>query len=141
MKVGSRGIALSRSCTSLAKPSFRPTPSVCSNREYRSTEASHSPQPATANLSSRWLSDVKQRLGKCLTFGLQPEQTQEAGRILQEIAHDWRALVAGSEGFLTSPKRQGLYRHRVVWGEQDAMVRQLSNLPSAGTVLRPRQAG
>ena len=91
-------------------------------RRQRSTEASTAQEPATASLSPRWLSDVKQRLGKCITFGLRPDQTQEAGHILQEIARDWRELVAGSEGFLTSPHRRGLFRRRVVWGEQDAMV-------------------
>ena len=57
-----------------------------------------------------------------MTFGLKPDQTKEAGLILQEIASDWRQLLAGSEGFLTDPKRTGLLRHKVVWGEQDAMV-------------------
>lgn len=50
-------------------------------------------------------------------FGLQPEQTREAGSIVQEIAADWRELIAGSEGFLTSKDRRGLYRQEVVWGE------------------------
>jgi hypothetical protein len=50
-------------------------------------------------------------------FGLRPEQTREAGSIVQEIAADWRELIAGSEGFLTSKDRRGLYRQDVVWGE------------------------
>ena len=79
-------------------------------------------EPATASLSPRWLSDVKQRVGKCILFGLKPHQTQEAGNILQEIARDWRELVAGSEGFLTSKEHRGLYRQSVVWGEMDSMV-------------------
>lgn len=54
-------------------------------------------------------------------FGLQPEQTREAGSIVQEIAADWRELIAGSEGFLTSKDRRGLYRQEVVWGEMDSM--------------------
>lgn len=53
-------------------------------------------------------------------FGLDPVQTKEAGSILQEIAVDWRELVAGSEGFLTGNEQRGLYRHRVVWGEMVA---------------------
>jgi hypothetical protein len=86
-------------------------------RQYASTET-----PATATLSPRWLSDVKQRIGKCILFGLQPEQKTEAAAILEEICRDWRELLAGSEGFLTSPQRRGLFRRRVIWGEQDAMV-------------------
>jgi hypothetical protein len=50
-------------------------------------------------------------------FGISPAQTQEAGSILEEISSDWRELVAGSEGFLTSKKYRGLYRQEVVWGE------------------------
>lgn len=40
-----------------------------------------------------------------------------AGGVLEEIARDWRELVAGSEGFLTGEKYCGLHRHNVVWGE------------------------
>jgi hypothetical protein len=53
-------------------------------------------------------------------FGLNPEQTKEACSVLQEIALDWRGLVAGSEGFLTEKDRTGLYRQAVVWGEMVA---------------------
>ena len=73
--------------------------------------------PATVLLSPRWLFDLRSRVGKCIMFGLQPEQTREAGSIVQEIAADWRELIAGSEGFLTSKDRRGLYRQEVVWGE------------------------
>ena len=53
-------------------------------------------------------------------FGISSAQTQEAGSILQEIAKDWRELVAGSEGFLTGQEYRGLYRQEVVWGEMVA---------------------
>jgi hypothetical protein len=90
---------------------------------HQSTNASSKPeQSATTSLSPRWLSDVKQRIGKCITFGLKPHQVDEAGKMLAEISQDWRELVAGSEGFLTGPKRRGLYRQEVVWGEMDSMV-------------------
>lgn len=84
-------------------------------RRYRSTNAS-------AQLNPRWLSDLKQRIGKCIAFGLTPAQTGAAGAILSEVARDWRELVAGSEGYLTSPSRRGLHRWPVAWGEQDSMV-------------------
>lgn len=54
-------------------------------------------------------------------FGLKPTQVNDAGHILQQLARDWRELIAGSEGFLTDEKRRGLYRHNVVWGEMDVM--------------------
>jgi hypothetical protein len=50
-------------------------------------------------------------------FGLTPVQVDQAGRILQQIAQDWRELIAGSEGFLTGETRRAVFRHNVVWGE------------------------
>ena len=73
--------------------------------------------PVTDSLNPRWLSETKSRVGKCIMFGLKPHQTKEAGDILQEIAQDWRELVAGSEGYLTGEDRRGLYKQEVVWGE------------------------
>lgn len=52
---------------------------------------------------------------------MKPPQVATAGAILAEIVRDWRELVAGSEGFLTSTSRRGLYRHQVVWGDMDSM--------------------
>lgn len=72
---------------------------------------------ASRPIDPRWLSDVKQRVGKCITFGLSSKQTDEAGSILQQLASDWIELVAGSEGYLTAPGRVGLDRQAVVWGE------------------------
>jgi hypothetical protein len=60
---------------------------------------------------------MKRRLGRCMMFGLKPTQIDEAGKILNQLARDWRELIAGSEGFLTDEKRRALYRHNVVWGE------------------------
>lgn len=53
-----------------------------------------------------------------MMFGLKPAQIEDAGKILQQLARDWRELIAGSEGFLTDEKRRSLYKHNVVWGEQ-----------------------
>lgn len=50
-------------------------------------------------------------------FGIDDAQTSEAASILQEVSSDWRELLAGSEGFLTSQEYRGLYRQEVVWGE------------------------
>jgi hypothetical protein len=51
-------------------------------------------------------------------FGMKPPLVDEGGKILQQLAHEWRELIAGSEGFLTDKKRRSLFRHNVVWGEQ-----------------------
>lgn len=73
-------------------------------------------------LPPRWLSDLKRRIGRCISFGLRPEQVRRAGDVLKVVSREWRDLVAGSEGFLTGPDRAGLQRHRVVWGDMDSMV-------------------
>lgn len=104
-------------------PAFPSLPryAVSAARRHQST-ASDAPA-ANAQLSPRWLSDVKTRVGACITFGLTPPQIALAGSILEEIAEDWRELVAGSEGYLTSHTRRSLHRWPVAWGEQDSMVR------------------
>lgn len=71
----------------------------------------------TTLLPPRWLSDLKTRIGKCILFGLQPTQIDEAGSLLGTVAKDWRQLVAGSEGFLVGRGRAGLEGQEVVWGE------------------------
>lgn len=91
-------------------------------RSLSSRQRSTTTESATEKLSPRWLGDVKQRLGKCMTFGMKPEQVARAGAVLETVARDWRELVAGSEGFLTSENRRGFYRHEIVWGEMDSMV-------------------
>jgi hypothetical protein len=96
-------------------------------------------EKGAAALSPRWLSDLKTRIGKCISFGLKPEQVRRAGNVLQVVGREWRDLVAGSEGFLTGPGRVGLERHRVVWGDMDSMVCLMSgdvgNLKVLGRVL------
>ncbi|KAI2056845.1 hypothetical protein LOZ43_003361 [Ophidiomyces ophidiicola] len=82
---------------------------------------SSSAPPAHHKFDSKWLSKTKQRLAKCMQYGLKPEQALVAGDISQQVARDWRELVAGGEGFLTCEKRQGLSKHNVVWGEMDVM--------------------
>lgn len=49
------------------------------------------------------------------------EQTTRAGVLLAEVARDWKELVAGSEGYLISPKRAGITSTLIEWGHQDAM--------------------
>lgn len=96
-------------------------PNGISSRRLRSTTTATTSAPATASLSPRWLSDVKQRIGKCLTFGADEQQTKKAGLVLSDVSRDWRELLAGSEGYLTDAKRRGIYRQEIVWGDQDSM--------------------
>ncbi|KAJ5706842.1 hypothetical protein N7488_006643 [Penicillium malachiteum] len=100
------------------------------NRHFFSsiTSAQNAQSPAPQDppaqphrIDPRWLTMMKRRIGRCMMFGMKPAQVDTAGKILQELARDWRELIAGSEGFLTDEKRRSLYRHNVVWGEQDIM--------------------
>lgn len=70
-----------------------------------------------AKIATRWLPDLRARVGKCISFGLQPAQVEEAGSILRAVSENWRELLAGSEGFLVGKGRAGLEGHQVVWGE------------------------
>ncbi|KAL2700019.1 hypothetical protein AAEP93_008542 [Penicillium crustosum] len=76
------------------------------------------PDSVSTPINPRWLTMTKRRIGKCMMFGMKPAQIDEGGKILQQLAKEWRELIAGSEGFLTDKKRRSLYRHNVVWGEQ-----------------------
>ncbi|KAJ5380144.1 uncharacterized protein N7496_002572 [Penicillium cataractarum] len=83
--------------------------------------APENPPTRPHGIDPRWLTMMKRRIGRCMMFGLKPAQIDDAGKILQQLARDWRELIAGSEGFLTDEKRRSLYRHNVVWGEMDIM--------------------
>ncbi|OQE15841.1 hypothetical protein PENFLA_c030G01919 [Penicillium flavigenum] len=85
------------------------------------------PDSASTPINPRWLTMTKRRVGKCMMFGMKPAQIDEGGKILQQLAKEWRELVAGSEGFLTDKKRRSLFRHNVVWGEQ-GMLRHVNNV-------------
>ncbi|MCJ1292368.1 hypothetical protein MMC34_003918 [Xylographa carneopallida] len=68
--------------------------------------------------SSRWLSDLKSRVGKCIMFGLRGKQIEEAGRIAKVLGEEWRGLIAGREGFLLNKGQEGTVR----WGEMDLLL-------------------
>lgn len=119
--IGSRGSAAGRSfghaITRAVATSIRTTrafSATCTARE-------ESGSSKTANLSSRWLSDLKTRLGKCIQYGMNDNQVNQAGLLLAEVSRDWKELVAGSEGYLTSKKRAGITSTLIEWGHQDAM--------------------
>ncbi|OBT74555.1 hypothetical protein VF21_07559 [Pseudogymnoascus sp. 05NY08] len=101
-----------RSTASTARVSSRPS---------SSNAAAHSKGAGLPALSPKWLSDTKLRIGKCLTFGMNAEQVQQAAKICKILGQEWKELLAGSEGFLTDEKRAGLLGHRVSWGELDSM--------------------
>ncbi|RMZ87038.1 hypothetical protein DV736_g5741, partial [Chaetothyriales sp. CBS 134916] len=54
-------------------------------------------------------------------FGMAVHLVDEASSILCELGDNWRNLVVGAEGFITEPKRAGLDRTPIQWGDQDSM--------------------
>lgn len=88
------------------------------HRQQSTTTKRPLPQSAP---NARFLSDTKSRIGKCLTFGLPEELLPKASSILSTLSTDWRSLTIGTEGYLADPYHAGLYRHPIVWGEQDSM--------------------
>jgi len=65
--------------------------------------ASSAPAPS----SSRWLPDIKARVGRCIGFGLRGEEITHAGRIGAVLGREWRGLTAGAEGFSVDERRLG----------------------------------
>ncbi|KAI1809174.1 thioesterase-like superfamily-domain-containing protein [Poronia punctata] len=92
---------------------------------YASTQTSLSDNSADTSTSSiqlppsRWISDIRARIGKCLSFGCDVSQVRRASEILRVLANEWLSLSARSEGFLTG-KMRGLESQQVVWGEMDS---------------------
>ena len=73
-------------------------------------------------IHSRFISESKARLGKCITFGLsQPLHFANTAHILRSLTRNWRKLIVGREGYITDPARAGLARHRIAWGDHDQM--------------------
>lgn len=106
--------------TAALPPSLARPLSSCSASLQSATTAFHGrriPPPTP----QRWVSDLRARVGKCITFGCDKGQIARAAGIVRALAEDWRPLTAGSEGFLSGGRR-GLEGQKVVWGEQDSFV-------------------
>ncbi|MCJ1314421.1 hypothetical protein MMC25_008103 [Agyrium rufum] len=80
-----------------------------SNRALSSSSTGPSPK--------YFLSDVKKRIGRCVSFGLPVTGALEAARISRHIGEDWKSLVLAVDGY---DIRNGL-EEKVRWGEMDAM--------------------
>jgi acyl-CoA thioesterase FadM len=80
------------------------------------------PTKPLLNSHTRFLSDTKSRIGRCITFGLtSPQQFSNLSGVLTSLTRNWRRLAVGREGYNTSPERAGLSRHRIAWGDHDQM--------------------
>ena len=97
----------------IARPCFS-TFSVLRQRETSSVPTRRNP---------RWLSEQKDRLGKCITFGLEPSQVERAGGIARSLATKWEGLVAGADGFLVKQKvGNEAWEEKVLWGEMVCLL-------------------
>ena len=63
----------------------------------------------------------KPALANASPSALPPALLPKSTAVLRTLASDWRSLTIGTEGYLSTPHRAGLYRHPIVWGEQDSM--------------------
>lgn len=90
------------------------------HRQQSTTTTTTRPLPQSGP-NARFLTDTKSRIGKCLTFGLPSPLLPKAATLLSTLSRDWRSLTIGTEGYLADPYHAGLYRHPIVWGEQDSM--------------------
>ncbi|KAK4240178.1 hypothetical protein C8A03DRAFT_31747 [Achaetomium macrosporum] len=68
---------------------------------------------------SRWIAELRTRIGKCLVFGCNSQQISQAAVVMRALATEWRELLVGSEGFLTGGRR-GLDGREIAWGEMDS---------------------
>ena len=81
-----------------------------------------SPAAMPPNNTARFLTETKARLGKCITFGLSSgHHYNETSSVLSGLARNWRKIVIGREGYVTTLERAGLCRHRIAWGDHDQM--------------------
>lgn len=69
---------------------------------------------STHTLPSDWLAQLRQRVGKCILFGLSERQIDEAGHIMKLISTEWHQIVAGSEGFWTRGNGRSLYTNEAI---------------------------
>ncbi|KAJ3577994.1 hypothetical protein NPX13_g2572 [Xylaria arbuscula] len=86
---------------------------------FSATTSTREKSSAPPSPPTRWVSDVRARIGKCISFGCNPAQVQRAASIVETLAREWRILSAESEGFLAGG-RAGLENQQVVWGEMDS---------------------
>ncbi|KAK4148289.1 uncharacterized protein C8A04DRAFT_24095 [Dichotomopilus funicola] len=101
-----------------------PAAAASTPRPYRPLSVSTTTRLGSADKvpplpSARWTSELPARIGKCLSFGCNAQQTSQAAAVLRVVATEWKELLAGSEGFLTGGRR-GLEGREIAWGEMDS---------------------
>ena len=70
-------------------------------------------QSNVAPKEPHFLPNAKQRLGKCISFGLNHQQIQEASKVAKILAKEWKGLLVGPMGYRAD---RGLVES-VRWGE------------------------
>ncbi|KIW02903.1 uncharacterized protein PV09_05951 [Verruconis gallopava] len=78
--------------------------------------------PSLIAAQSRFISESKARIGKCVTFGCSTsKQLAELSFVLRQVTWNWRRYVVGREGYITNKDDVGLFRQKVAWGDHDQM--------------------
>ena len=109
-----------RTCIRLSN-GYRPLSNLATGSDAPRTAAVDLQTPSESTVNPRWLTDIKTRVGKCIAFGMSSAQIDDAGKVLEELANDWKNLTVGCEGFLTQREHAGLHSHPIIWGDQDSM--------------------
>ena len=60
-----------------------------------------------------FLPEIKARIGKCISHSVKDEHIEYAAKISKRISEQWKYIVAGEHGYLTTDS----YPDQVRWGE------------------------
>ncbi|KAI9172639.1 Thioesterase/thiol ester dehydrase-isomerase [Paramyrothecium foliicola] len=90
--------------------------STSSNSAASSTPIVNSSEtvPFNAELSSRWLADLRSRVEKLRTDKSASEHREELNQILDKLQTNWQELLAGRDGFLVGHVNNVIYNR---WAE------------------------
>ncbi|KAK3995595.1 thioesterase-like superfamily-domain-containing protein [Cladorrhinum sp. PSN332] len=114
----SRALLTSNSLRTLGSSPHISRPFSVSAVSRLSAPSSTTPKKVEAP-PSRWIGDLRDRIGKCIIFGCNNQQVSRAAVVLRALALEWKDLLAGSDGYLTGGRR-GLDGREIAWGEMDS---------------------
>lgn len=114
-------------------PCLQPYPILKELRHIISRNISLSSKIGQDALSFR---SLVSRLGYMTNNGISHQSAPQVAEILKAMCNEWRDLVAGSEGFLTSENRRGVSGRAVEWGDMVSSVSQCVFVKCADSIYR-----
>ena len=115
-------------------PRWQPVNQIILRNSY---VVSHAPSrflssPPPSIKPTHFLPDLKQRLGKCILFGLEGEQIHEASQIAKILAREWSGLAAD---FSIGPKEKVRWGEMVIYSGKCINTRNRRELADVGTLF------